>query len=223
MSATRTKARSRNARSQGLPLFSIVMATIVVLGAIGIVATIAGTDEEVADETRPVTLTGKDLPRMVEQGQPDPAIGLQIPEIKGEDFDGKTVTIKRDGRAKIVAFVAHWCHVCQAEVPRLSDYVKNTGMPDNVDLYFVSTDARRGAGNYPPSEWLAREGLGDVPTVADDATSKALASVGGTSFPLIVYIDADGKVALRTVGEVPDATFAGYVDALAKGEALAAN
>lgn len=218
MSATKTRARK-----QGLPLFPIAIGVIVLLGVVAIVVTAAGSDGDgSAEETRPVTLTGESLPAMVERGRPDPAIGLPVPEIAGENFDGEAVTIERDGRAKIVVFVAHWCHVCQAEVPKISDHLKQTGMPDAVDLYFVSTGVNRAKGSFPPSEWLTREGVGDVPTVADDAESQAFTAFGGSSFPFMAYVDADGKVALRTAGSLPDGAFGAYADALANGEALPA-
>ena len=221
MSATKARARSRHGgRNQGLPLFPIAIGTIVLLGIIAIVATVAGGGDGGSEETRPVTVSGESLPAMVESGQPDPAVGLAVPTIAGENFDGDAVTIENDGRAKVIAFVAHWCPHCQKEVPRISDYLDETGMPDNVDLYFVSTDSSAGKNNYPPSAWLRREGVDDVPTVVDDGKVKAYRAFGAGGFPFMIFVDAEGNVALRTTGELPEGSYETYFDALANGEPL---
>lgn len=58
-------------------------------------------------ETRPVTLTGDALPIMPEQGS-DPALGLIMPDLRGQSFDGTPIEITNDGRPKIILFLAHW-------------------------------------------------------------------------------------------------------------------
>lgn len=224
MSATSARARRRNPRGNGgLPLFPVAIGTIVLLGIVAIAVTVVGAQDGGGGESveaRPVTVNGESLPRMVEANEPDPAIGRAAPDIAGEDFGGGAVTIERDGRAKVIAFVAHWCHFCQEEIPRISDFLSKTGMPDNVDLYFVSTSVNTGKDNYPPSAWLQREGVGDVPTIVDDAKAKALLAFGAGGFPFIVFVGADGSVALRTTGVLPDETFDTYVGALSEGAPL---
>ncbi len=223
MSATKARARNRNAgRRQGLPLFPIAIGAIVVLGVVAIVLTVSGGDDDGSEaETRPVTISGSPLPTMPDDGSTDPAIGMAIPDIKGEDFTGKEVEVEDDGRAKVIAFVAHWCPHCQKEVPVISAYLDDTGMPEGVDLYFVSTSVDSGQGNYPPSAWLKREGVGDVPTVVDDAKTKAYLNYGAGGFPFIVFVDKDNKVALRTTGELPAGSYDQYFNALASGAPLA--
>lgn len=58
-------------------------------------------------ETRPVTVIGSVLAPMPEQGA-DPALGLPMPELSGQSFDGTPVEIKNDGRPKIIMFLTHW-------------------------------------------------------------------------------------------------------------------
>ena len=58
-------------------------------------------------ETRPVSVSGTPLPLMPELGA-DAALGLTIPEVTGQSFDGTPVEIKNDGRPKIILFLAHW-------------------------------------------------------------------------------------------------------------------
>ena len=222
MNATKARARKRNAgRRQGLPLFPIIMGAIVVLGVLAIVLTVSsGKTDNTADETRPVTIQGDPLPA-VPRGGVDPAVGMAAPTIAGENFTGDAVKIGNDGRAKVIAFVAHWCPHCQIEVPKLSAYFEDTGMPENVDFYFVSTSAKSSDANYPPSAWLKREGVSNVPTVVDDGKDKAHLTFGGGGFPYLVFIDKDNKVALRTTGELQDGAYDIYFNALANGQPLA--
>ena len=226
MNASKARARQRRGgRSQGLPLFPIAIGAIVLLGIVAIVLTVSGSDGGTgkSTETRPVTVSGELLPAVPQQqGTPDPAIGKTAPTLAGENFAGEAVTIKNDGRPKVIAFVAHWCPHCQKEVPRLSDYFKKTGMPAGVDFYFVSTSVDPGKNNYPPSSWLKREKVDNVPTIVDDAKSKALIAFGGGGFPFLNFIDKNGKVVLRTEGELPDGAYDQYFNALAKGQPLTA-
>lgn len=208
---SKAKRRPAAKAGKGLPLFPIAIAVIVLVGVVAIVATVASNksstnaaSKPTEFETAPVTVTGDALPAMVETGQNDPAVGQAAPELAGKGFDGQPVTVKNDGRAKAVVFVAHWCPHCQREVPRLKDYLDKKGMPEGVDLYLVATSTQKGADNYPPSAWLRREGMGDIPTIADDAQGSAHAAYGNGGFPFLVVLDKDGKVAVRTSGELPD-------------------
>jgi len=219
LSATRARARKRNpGRRQGLPLFPIAIGTIVALGVLAIILTVSSNkDSNSSDETRPVTVEGTPLPRMPQDPANDPAIGMTAPTIAGESFAGDAVKITDDGRAKVIAFVAHWCPHCRNEVPRLSTYFKDTGMPAGVDFYFVSTNADSNQANYPPSAWLKREGVSNIPTIVDDAKKKAYATYGAGGFPYLVFVDKGNKVALRTAGELPEGSYDTYFNALASG------
>lgn len=65
-----------------------------------------GTAVEIS-ETRPVTVSGDILPQLPESGA-DFALGLTMPELTGQSFDGTPVEIKNDGRPKIIMFLTHW-------------------------------------------------------------------------------------------------------------------
>lgn len=74
----------------------------------------SASDEATADplaagisETRPVTANGTALPFLPEQGA-DPALGLTIPEVSGQSFDGTPIEIRNDGTPKIIMFLTHW-------------------------------------------------------------------------------------------------------------------
>ncbi|MCZ7535777.1 MAG: redoxin domain-containing protein [Acidimicrobiia bacterium] len=220
MNATKARAQRRHAgRNKGLPLFPLAIGLVVLLGIVAIIVTVAGSDDSAADETRPVTVDGEPLPQMPDGA--DPAIGMTAPAIRGENFAGEPVKIEADGRAKAIAFVAHWCPHCQAEVPKLADYLDGPGLPEGVDLYFVSTSVDSGQGELPAVGLARAQGVGDVPTVVDDAKTKAYISYGAGGFPFMVFLDADNKVVLRTTGELPDGSYEQYFGALAAGTPLA--
>ena len=157
-------------------------------------------------ETRPVTITGTPLEKLPASG-PDPAVGKEIPEAKGQSFDGTPVDIRSDGRPKLILFVAHWCPHCQREVPLLAKYLKSNPLPKGVDLYTVATATSPQRPNYPPSAWLDKVGW-TAPTLADSDDEKAAAAFGLPGFPYFVAVDGSGKVVARTSGEITTDDFA---------------
>jgi len=183
--------------------------TGIIIGVIGgavvllLIAAVVFGNEEVGTEYGEVEIQGEALPLMP-QAAPidDTATGLAYPAVKGQDFDGDTVTIDHtDGRAKGIVFLAHWCTHCQAEVPRVQAWLDSTGGNADVDLYAVATSMNSGQPNFPPSSWLERENW-TVPTLRDDQDNSTLLAYGAGGFPYWVFTNADGTVAIRTAGEL---------------------
>ena len=150
-------------------------------------------------ETRPVTVTGKPLADLPESGT-DPAIGQPAPELSGAAFDGSPVSIKADGKPKVLLFLNHSCSHCQKEVPVLQRRI-DAGLPADVAVYSVSTGTRKDRPNYPPSAWLARERW-TLPVLADDEASAAATAFGLSGTPFYVVIDANGVVVQRLAGAI---------------------
>lgn len=150
-------------------------------------------------ETQAVEVVGDDLAPYNDQS--DGAVGLLIPEITGSSFDGDSVLIKRDGKPKILLFLAHWCPHCQKEVPLVRDWIKEKGSPEGVELISVSTTTFQERPNYPPSKWLEGENW-PLPVLADDSESTTARAYGLSAFPFFVAVDADGKVVARASGEL---------------------
>jgi thiol-disulfide isomerase/thioredoxin len=211
----------RRAQTRRYPVLPVIIGGIVVLGIVAIVAVAlsgggkSNTPNGVA-QVRPVRVEGAKLPTFASTAA-DPALGKIPPTLVGENFSGQPVTIANDGRAKAVVFVAHWCPHCQREVPRIAHYLKTVGLPNGVELFIVPTSTNSSYPNYPPSTWLQREGLGNVPTLVDDAKGSAFDAFGGSSFPYFVLVGKDGKVAARLAGEINEAALPALFDALAKG------
>jgi thiol-disulfide isomerase/thioredoxin len=157
------------------------------------------------EQTRAVQASGTALPPLPTGGA-DGAVGQLMPELHGASFDGTPVSVTRDGRAKLVLFVAHWCPHCRREVPVIVQHLRTRTTPAGIDLVAVSTDVADVRPNYPPSAWLADEAW-PITTLADSADNTAAAAFGVSAFPYFVAVDASGKVVARTSGEISMDTF----------------
>jgi thiol-disulfide isomerase/thioredoxin len=230
-SSTSTKRRPtaaqgvHRAQQRRYPATPVIIGGVVLLGVIAIIAVaLSGGSKKASDhgvaQTRPVTVQGKALPAYDSSTATDPAVGTSPPTLVGQDFSGKRVTIGNDGHPKAIVFVAHWCPHCQREVPRLSQYLEQTGLPAGVELYFVPTSTNASYPNYPPSAWLQREGVGNVPTLVDDGDGTAFSAYGGSAFPYFVLVGKDGKIAARFTGEVDESALPALFDALAQGKTI---
>jgi thiol-disulfide isomerase/thioredoxin len=208
-----TPARQKSSGAKTGLILGIVGAAVVAL----LVAVVVFGNEEIIEsshETADVALDGVSLPAMPQNtAQDTSATGLTPPALTGTDFEGNTVSITNDGRAKAVLFLAHWCGNCQEEVPRVQAWLNGGGGVEGVDLYSVTTAVRSTSGNYPPSAWLEREGW-TLPVVRDDSQSSAHRAFGGGGFPYWVFINSDGTVALRTAGQLQTEQLVGILESL---------
>ena len=172
---------------------------LVALLVVAILATRTGDDDvSTIDQTRPVSVAGEALPPLADN---DTAVGAAMPEVSGESFEGASVAIESDGTPKMIIFLAHWCPHCQAEVPVIQSWLEAEGMPAGVDVVSVATATDPAQPNYPPSEWLEREGW-TVPVLVDDAASSAGAAFGVNSYPFFAFVDGDGNIEHRVSGEL---------------------
>lgn len=137
----------------------------------------------------------------------DAAVGQTIPTVTAA---GGSIAL--DGRAKILIFLAHWCSFCQAEVPVVQAWLDAGGLPEDVDLVSVSTAIDPNRPNYPPEDWLAREGW--TPPVIVDPTGAVADAYGLSAFPYFVFVHADGTVGARATGALAIADLEAIVDGL---------
>lgn len=198
---------TKNKKNPTTRLWIIVGALLVVVVAIAAVIALAGgSGKKVispivaeAEQYQVVKVTGTALAPMAESG-PDAALGMQAPQLDGAGFDGTPVSIK-PGKPTLVVLLAHWCPHCQREVPRLVQWNKDGGVPTGVEIVGISTSAGSDKPNWPPSAWLTREQF-SWPVLVDNNKDEAAVALGLTGFPTFVFLDAEGKVLLRTSGEV---------------------
>lgn len=160
-------------------------------------------------ETASLAISGEDLPTLEESESgasgADEAIGMAVPALRGETFDGSEVAIDgADGRPKMVVFLAHWCPNCQQEVPVVQEWIDDGAVPEGLDLYSVSTAVDSSRPNYPPSNWLSGEGW-EPPVLLDNDAADAASAWGLPGYPYFVFVDADGNVWHRGSGQIPRA------------------
>lgn len=192
-----------------------IVPVLIGLGVVALVVTVLltmGGTSSAGEEFGAPEITGSNLP--LAGATPDPALGLPIPEVVGADFDGTEVRISRDGRAKILIFLAHWCPHCQAEVPVVQDWFEQGNLPDNVDLIAIATSTSSARVNYPPSAWMEEEGF-EPPVIADSESFALGAAFGVDAFPFWVFVSPDGLVVGRTSGRLDGATISEIATTLA--------
>lgn len=201
------------------------LAVVVVIAIIVAIVASGGSDDSASAtkwETAPVKVTGAPLPAFDKEKSPDPAIGETVPTLTGKSvFDGTAVTIGPDsgaGKPQMIVFVAHWCPHCQAEVPRLVQ-LADDGVFDGVAVSAVATATSDQATNYPPSAWLKGDKW-PFPVMADSPTGIGAQAYGLTSYPYFVLVNADGTVAGRGSGELPEDQIKANIEALKAGKDL---
>ena len=179
----------------------IILGGVVAVVVAGLVAffTVSGSEPETAE----VAVEGDPIPVLAGNapvGQ-DIAFGWDAPTVTGSDWVGNQVTIDQaDGRPKVIVFLAHWCPHCQAEVPQIQAWLNQTGGSSEVDLYGVATSINRSRPNWPPSDWLEREGW-TSPTIMDQ-NNRAATAYGLSAFPYWVAVNSEGKVVYRVAASI---------------------
>jgi len=183
-----------------IPVVGIAFSLI----AIALVAAVLLTGNAGGGEAGEPTAEGEWLP-FFERSDGDAAIGLAAPTIAGLDFAGSEVALEPDGTPTALVFLAHWCPHCQVEVPRVQSWLDSGGGVEGVQIVSVATSINSARENYPPSEWLEREGW-TSPVIRDDTDNTLHSSFGAGGFPYWVFLNGDGTVAVRTSGELDIAT-----------------
>lgn len=204
----RTQPRQRRSVT---PLVLGGVVAVVVIAAVAAVVITGAAPTGVAEPAAPVIISGEPLPALVDPA--DPALRQQLPTLSGTGLDGQPTEIgPGDGPVAIVV-LAHWCPHCQAELPGLVDLIARGRVPEGVSVVGLSTAIDAVRPNYPPSAWFEREGW-TMPTLIDDAGSRALDALGLSTFPGFVFVDDDGAVALRVTGRIGIDRFVDILESL---------
>lgn len=194
----------------------IVISAIVLVGALAGISVLLSNDEpgepvasvpeggevtlpESVQENQPVEVIGAALPSF-DREIDDPAVSMATPVVNGASFDGSPVSIGgNDGRPSMLVFLAHWCPHCNDEIPELIELQNRGGIPAELDVIGISTGVQPGEANYPPSQWMLDKQF-PWPVLADDENATAFLANGGSGFPYLMLVDADGNVISRASG-----------------------
>ena len=147
------------------------------------------------------TITGQGLPEYAGENDDNIALGIAAPLFSGPNENSEIVSLEKNGKAKALLFLAHWCGFCQKEVPIVQEYIDIVGIPEGVEIIAIATSIDRARDNYPPNDWLAEEGWSE--TQIYDVDRDIGTAYGINSFPYWVFLDKDLNVALRRAGNLP--------------------
>ena len=184
--------------------FIIVGAIVLVVGlAVAIGVSLV---DEPLDGNLPegeTTISGDILPEYAGENDINISVGLQAPSFSGPDQNSEIISLEKNGKSKILLFLAHWCPHCQAEVPVVQEYIDTFGLPADVEVIGILTSIDRSRDNYPPHDWLVKEGWSE--TQIYDLDREIGTAYGLNAFPYWVTLDKDLKVVNRVTGELtPD-------------------
>ena len=220
MTATKTRPRPSAPPAKPFAVVPVAIGVAIVVLAVGLAIALATGGDESTDSDlaafAPVTVQGTNLTGFTTT-EGDPAVGEEAPLLVGETPEGTPVEVggSSAGEPTLIAFLAHWCPHCQAELPVLVD-LEEQGAFEGVRTVAVLTGTDQAAPNFPPAEWLQDEGWGgDV--LLDDETMTAATAYGLAGYPFLVMLDADGVVVARTSGELPADDVVALVEAASAG------
>ena len=182
--------------------FIIAGAVILVLGlAIAIGVTLSSEPVAAGLPEGETTVTGDLLPEFAGENDDNIALGLAAPIFSAPNENSEIVSLEKNGNAKALLFLAHWCGYCQKEVPVVQGFIDSAGVPPGVDIIAIATSIDRGRENYPPQKWLADEGWSE--TQLYDLDREIGNAYGLTAFPYWVFLDKDLNVVARRTGNLP--------------------
>ena len=148
-----------------------------------------------------VTVTGDPLPVFAGENDDNVSIGLTAPTFSAPNENSEIVSLEKNGNAKALIFLAHWCGFCQEEVPSVQEWIDTIGVPEGIEIIAVATSIDRARDNYPPQKWLEQEGWSETQIYDLDRTIGD--AYGLTAFPYWVFLDNELNVKARRTGNLP--------------------
>ena len=183
--------------------FIIAGAVVLVLGlAIAIGVTLSSEPVAAGLPEGEINVDGESLPSYAGENDDNIALGLLAPTFSAPDQNSEIFQLEKNGNSKALLFLAHWCPHCQREVPVVQRFIDSNGVPPGIDVIAVATSIDRGRDNYPPQEWLQREGWSE--TQIYDLDREIGEAYGLNAFPYWVFLDKDLNVLARRTGNLPE-------------------
>ena len=183
--------------------FIIAGVIVLVIGlAVAIGVTLSSEPLDAGLPQGEVTISGDALPEFAGQNDMDVASGLPAPLFSAPNENSEIVSLDKNGNAKALLFLAHWCGYCQTEVPVIQNLINTVGVPSGVEIIAIATSIDRGRENYPPQKWLSDEGWSE--TQIYDLNREIGTAYGINAFPYWVFLDKDLNVVVRQTGNIPE-------------------
>ena len=183
--------------------FIIAGVIVLVIGlAVAIGVTLSSEPLDAGLPEGEVTISGVALPEFAGQNDMDVASGLPAPLFSAPNENSEIVSLDKNGNAKALLFLAHWCGYCQTEVPVIQNLINTVGVPSGVEIIAIATSIDRGRENYPPQKWLSDEGWSE--TQIYDLNREIGTAYGINAFPYWVFLDKDLNVVVRQTGNIPE-------------------
>ena len=183
--------------------FIIAGAVVLVLGlAIAIGVTLSSEPVAAGLPEGEISVVGDSLPQYAGENDDNVALGLAAPTFSAPDQNSEIFQLEKNGNSQALLFLAHWCGYCQQEVPVVQRFIDSNGVPTGIDVIAVATSIDRGRDNYPPQEWLEREGWSE--TQIYDLDREIGEAYGLNAFPYWVFLDKDLNVLARRTGNLPE-------------------
>ena len=183
--------------------FIIAGAVVLVLGlAIAIGVTLSSEPVAAGLPEGEIKVDGEFPPQYAGENDDNIALGLSAPTFSAPDQNSEIFNLEKNGNSKALLFLAHWCPHCQREVPVVQSFIDSNGVPPGIDVIAVATSIDRGRDNYPPQEWLEREGWSE--TQIYDLDREIGEAYGLNAFPYWVFLDKDLNVIARRTGNLPE-------------------
>jgi thiol-disulfide isomerase/thioredoxin len=140
---------------------------------------------------------------------------VPVPQLSGETLDGKQLTLSDHlGKIVVLNVWGSWCKPCRSEAPKLNEASKKLG--PSVSFIGLNT---RDLDPAPARKFVKENGV-TFPSIYDPEGKQLLGFRGLISpnaIPSTLVIDAQGKVAVRVLGEVSATTLVDMVDKVRTG------
>ena len=183
--------------------FIIAGAVVLVLGlAIAIGVTLSSEPVAAGLPEGEINVDGESLPQYAGENDDNIALGLSAPTFSAPDQNSEIFNLEKNGNSKALLFLAHWCPHCQREVPVVQSFIDSNGVPPGIDVIAVAPSIDRGRDNYPPQDWLEREGWREIQIY--DLDREIGEAYGLNAFPYWVFLDKDLNVIARRTGNLPE-------------------